>query len=89
MNNPGRGEEETSRKIKGTRLPYLRAIRRSRYLTQEQLSEFSRVARTSIYRLEGGERGAHCRTMWKLARALGVSLEELVHGERHTWWRYL
>jgi hypothetical protein len=28
-------------------------------------------------------------TMGKLALALGVRPEELVHGERHTWWRYL
>jgi transcriptional regulator with XRE-family HTH domain len=70
-------------------LPHLGAIRRRRHLTQERLSALSGVSRETIYRLEGGERAAHPRTVWKLALALGVSPEELVHGERYTWWRYL
>jgi transcriptional regulator with XRE-family HTH domain len=55
-------------------------------LTQERLSKLSGVSRTSIYRLEGGRRGALPGTVWNLALALGVSPEELVHGQRHTWW---
>jgi transcriptional regulator with XRE-family HTH domain len=81
-------EEGASRRRKGTRLPHLGAIRRRRHLTQERLSALSGVSRETIYRLEGGERAAHSRTAWKLALALGVSPEELVHGERHRVWNY-
>jgi transcriptional regulator with XRE-family HTH domain len=86
VKEPGRSEEETSRRRKGTRSAHLRAIRERRFLTQERLSALSGVSRTTVYRLEGGDRGAHARTVWKLALDLGVSPEELVLGERHTWW---
>lgn len=86
MTEKGRSTEETTRRSKGTRLPYLKDFRTSRFLTQEQLSKMSGVARTTIYRLEGGERGAMPGTAWRLAMALGVDPEELVHGRRHTWW---
>lgn len=89
MKEPRRGEEETPHKVRGTRLPHLRAIRERRFLTQERLSELSHVSRTTIYRLEGGERGAREGTVSELARALGVSPVELVRGERYTWWRHL
>ena len=86
MTEKGLGNEETARRSKGTRLPYLKDFRTGRFLTQEQLSKMSGVARTTIYRLEGGERAAHSRTAWMLAMALGVSLEELVHGRDRAWW---
>lgn len=76
-----------SRRSRGTRLPHLRSIREGRCLTQEQLSALSGVSRESVYRLEGGKRGAMPDTMWKLAMILGVSPAELVH-ERHHTWRY-
>jgi DNA-binding XRE family transcriptional regulator len=85
----GRSKEGIARRRKGTCLPHLKVIRRNRHLTQERLSALSGVSRESIYRLEGDKRGAMPDTMWKLALALGVRPEELVHGERHTWWRYL
>ena len=88
MIEPGRSEEAASRKMRGTRLPHLRSIRERRFLTQERLSALSGVSRTTVYRLEGGGRGAQARTAWKLALALGVSPEELVHGERFRVWHY-
>jgi transcriptional regulator with XRE-family HTH domain len=84
MNEKRRSKEGTARRKKGTCLPHLRAIRRSRYLTQERLSALSGVSRESIYRLEGGRRGAMPDTMRKLARALWVSPEDLIYG--HPWW---
>ena len=86
MNEERPGTEGTARRSKGTRLPYLKDFHTSRFLTQEQLSKMSGVARTTIYRLEGGERAAHPRTAWRLALTLGVDPEELVHGRSYTWW---
>lgn len=80
------GAEGTEQRVRGTRLPHLRSIREDRFLTQERLSALSGVARTTIYRIEGGRRGAMPGTLWKLSLALGVSPEELVRGRRHTWW---
>jgi transcriptional regulator with XRE-family HTH domain len=59
----------------------LRALRRLRALSQEELSEHSGVGRATISRIERGETGAHGRTLRKLAKALGVGVEELVRLE--------
>jgi len=80
-----RRKEEAPRRKKGTYLPHLRAIRKSRMLTQERLSALSGVSRESIYRLEGGRRGAMPDTVWKLALALYVSPEDLIYYTR-PWW---
>jgi transcriptional regulator with XRE-family HTH domain len=69
---------ETSRSIP---LPALAAHRRRRGLTQRQLGELASVAHTTVQRLESLKRGAYPRTMQKLATALGVAPEELLHGE--------
>ena len=84
VNERRRREEGTARRRRGTCLPHLRAIRRSRMLTQERLSVLSGVGRETIYRLEGGRRGAMPDTLWKLALALRVSPEDLIYG--HPWW---
>jgi transcriptional regulator with XRE-family HTH domain len=81
-----RSKEGTARRRRGACLPHLKAIRRSRYLTQERLSTLSGVSRESIYRLEGGRRGAMPDTLWKLALTLGVSPEDLIY-TRPWWWR--
>jgi transcriptional regulator with XRE-family HTH domain len=78
-------KEGPSRREKGTHLTHLRATRMSRHLTQEQLSMLSGVSRESIYRLEAGRRGAMPETLSKLAFALGVPPEDLIHGR--PWWR--
>jgi transcriptional regulator with XRE-family HTH domain len=67
---------------RSTSLPGLAALRRRRGLTQRQLGEISGVAHTTVQRLEALSRGAYPQTMQKLASALGVSPEELLHGEK-------
>jgi transcriptional regulator with XRE-family HTH domain len=55
--------------------------RRQRGLTQRQLGELAGVAHTTVQQLESLRRGAYPRTLRKLATALGVAPEELLHGE--------
>jgi DNA-binding XRE family transcriptional regulator len=55
--------------------------RRRRGLTQRQLGELAGVAHTTVQQLESLKRGAYPQTMQKLAPALGVASEELLHGE--------
>ncbi len=61
----------------------LREIRRSRFLTRDELHEKSGVARDHIGRLERGEIPGESRmaTIRKLASALEVDPAELVRGE--------
>ena len=60
-------------------LPGLATHRRRRGLTQRQLGELAGVAHTTVQRLESLSRGAYPQTMQKLATALGVAPEELLH----------
>jgi transcriptional regulator with XRE-family HTH domain len=62
-------------------LAALAAHRRRRGLTQRQLAELAGVAHTTVQRLESLKRGAYPQTLRKLATALGVAPEELLHGE--------
>ena len=61
----------------------LRSLRRSRFLTRDELAEKSGVARDHIGRLERGEIPGESRmaTIRKLATALEVDPAELVRGE--------
>jgi DNA-binding XRE family transcriptional regulator len=52
-----------------------------RGLTQRQLGELAGVAHTTVQKLESLSRGAYPQTLRKLASALGVAFEELLHGE--------
>jgi transcriptional regulator with XRE-family HTH domain len=57
----------------------LRRLRKDRGLTQEGLAERSKVARTTIARMEGGwYAGARSTTLESLAKALGSTLEGLL-----------
>ena len=69
---------ETSR---STPLPGLAAHRRRRGLTQRQLGELAGVAHTTVQKLETLQRGVYPKTLRKVATALGVAPEELLHGE--------
>jgi transcriptional regulator with XRE-family HTH domain len=60
-------------------LTALAAHRRRRGLTQRQLGELASVAHTTVQQLESLRRGAYPQTMQKLASALGVAPEELLH----------
>jgi transcriptional regulator with XRE-family HTH domain len=57
----------------------LAAHRRRRGLTQRQLAELADVAHTTVQRLESLKRGAYPQTLRKLASALGIAPEELLH----------
>ncbi|HZB10427.1 MAG TPA: helix-turn-helix transcriptional regulator [Rubrobacter sp.] len=69
---------ESSRSIP---LPGLAAHRRKRGLTQRQLGELAGVAHTTVQQLESLKRGAYPQTLRKLASALGIAPEELLHSE--------
>jgi transcriptional regulator with XRE-family HTH domain len=66
---------------RSTPLPGLAAHRRRRGLTQRQLGELAGVAHTTVQHLESLKRGAYPQSVRKLAAALGVAPEELLHGE--------
>jgi transcriptional regulator with XRE-family HTH domain len=66
---------------RSTPLPALAAHRRRLGLTQRQLGEIAGVAHTTVQRLESLKRGAYPQTLRKLATALGVAPEALLHGE--------
>jgi DNA-binding XRE family transcriptional regulator len=57
---------------RGVPLPRLEALRKGRFLTQEQLAELAGVARKTISRLERGESTAQMTVARKLAAALAV-----------------
>ena len=59
----------------------LRALRQQRVWTLRELEERTGGAYNTIWHLENGKRGAHPRTIRKLAEALGVAPEELVKVE--------
>jgi len=63
-------------------LPYLRELRQSKGLSQKELGEVARVSPGTIYRVENALRGAYPGTLRKLAAALGVAPEALLHGKR-------
>jgi len=67
---------------RGIALPYLKGVRQSRGLSQKELAELARVSTGTVYRVETGLRGAYPGTVRKLAAALGVSTEALVHEKR-------
>jgi transcriptional regulator with XRE-family HTH domain len=66
---------------RSTPLAALAAHRRKRGLTQRQLGELAGVAHTTVQQLETLQRGVYPKTLHKLATALGVAPEELLHGE--------
>jgi len=59
----------------------LKALRRLRAMSQQELSEVSGVGRATISRIERRETGAQGRTLRRLANALGIGVEELVKME--------
>ncbi len=66
---------------RSTPLPGLAAHRRRRGLTQRQLAALAGVAHTTVQQLESLKRGCYPQSLRKLASALGVAPEELLHGE--------
>jgi transcriptional regulator with XRE-family HTH domain len=66
---------------RSTFLSGLAMHRRRKGLTQRELGALAGVAHTTVQRLESLSRGAYPQTMQKLATALGVAPEELLHTE--------
>lgn len=60
------------------KVPSLKRIRESHFLTQLELAEKSGVHRVTIANLEGGQEEARFSTIRKLAAALGVPPSDLV-----------
>jgi transcriptional regulator with XRE-family HTH domain len=69
-------------RYRGIPLPHLKEVRQSRGLSQKELGELAGVSSGTVFRVETGLRGAYPGTVRKLATALGVASEELVHGNR-------
>ena len=59
----------------------LRVLREERALTQKEAAELAGVSRLTLYRLESGKQAPYMPTVTKIARAYGVSVEELVEEE--------
>jgi transcriptional regulator with XRE-family HTH domain len=56
----------------------IRELRKERRMSQTELAEKAGVALMTISRLERGEHDPHTRTLWQIARGLGVPLLELM-----------
>jgi DNA-binding XRE family transcriptional regulator len=59
----------------------LRALREERGLTQKEAAQLAGVSHWTLLWLESGKRAPYMPTVTKIARAYGVSIEELVEGE--------
>jgi transcriptional regulator with XRE-family HTH domain len=73
-------QDHSKDRYRGIPLPHLREVRQSRGLSQRGLGELSGVSSGTVFQVETGLRGAYPGTVRKLATALGVAPEELVHG---------
>ncbi|MEG4634901.1 helix-turn-helix transcriptional regulator [Microcoleus sp. AR_TQ3_B6] len=58
----------------------VRKLRKSRGLSQEELAELAQLHRNYIGGIERGERNVAFLNIVRLAKALGVSLSELLEG---------
>lgn len=57
----------------------IRETRKSKNMTQEELSRLSGVSRTTISALENGtSKATTTKTLMNIARALGVTVESLI-----------
>jgi DNA-binding XRE family transcriptional regulator len=59
----------------------LRILREERGLTHKEAAKLANVSHWTLMRLESGERAPYMPTVTKIARAYGVSVEELVEEE--------
>ena len=59
----------------------LRAVRRARELSQQQLAQLAGVTASAISQAERGERGLSLATLARLSSALGLTIDDLLHGE--------
>ena len=59
----------------------LRALRRSRHISQRQLADLAGVTASAISQAERAERGLSLSTLVHLSAALGLTVDDLLHGE--------
>jgi transcriptional regulator with XRE-family HTH domain len=59
----------------------LRAVRRSHELSQREMAELAGVSASAISQAERAERGLSLTTLVRLSSALGVTIDDLLHGE--------
>jgi transcriptional regulator with XRE-family HTH domain len=59
----------------------LRAVRRARKLSQHELGDLAGVTASAISQVERAERGLSLATLVRLSTALGVTIDDLLHGE--------
>ncbi|GHF22494.1 helix-turn-helix domain-containing protein [Pseudolysinimonas yzui] len=56
----------------------LKALREDRGLTYEELAEATGLSRRGVISLERGERSGNVRSWFRVARALGISMADLM-----------
>ncbi len=59
----------------------LRALRRTRHLSQHDLGDLAGVSASAISQVERSERGLSLSTLVRLAAALGITIDDLLRGE--------
>jgi transcriptional regulator with XRE-family HTH domain len=59
----------------------LRAVRRARELSQQDLAALAGVTASAISQAERAERGLSLTTLARLSSALGITIDDLLHGE--------
>jgi transcriptional regulator with XRE-family HTH domain len=65
----------------------LRALRRSRKISQRQLAELAGVTASAISQAERAERGLSLSTLVRLSGKLGLTVDDLLHGEDPSTYR--
>lgn len=66
-------------KVRGVALPYLKAWRLRKLMAQTELADRAGVARATVTRAERGDEVVSFANVRKLAEALGISPDELLH----------
>ncbi len=67
--------------INGRVAASLRAVRRARGLSQHDLAQLAGVTASAISQAERAERGLSLGTLAQLSRALGLTIDDLLHGD--------
>ena len=67
--------------INGRVAASLRAVRRARGLSQHGLAQLAGVTASAISQAERAERGLSLGTLAQLSRALGMTIDDLIHGD--------
>jgi transcriptional regulator with XRE-family HTH domain len=77
----GEGRVLEAASITGRVAASLRALRRTRDLSQHDLAKLAGVTPSAISQAERGERGLSLTTMARLSEALGITIDDLLRGE--------